>query len=407
MAKRGRPAKYTTAQMQAWLPFLAVPDQRTVETVLDSEGRMGKAAKALHLTSSALTKRLDAINGRAQRAGWMPEFGSTHPIPAGMRVKGISSNVDELGNVKQSWVKLEIDREAVIKQLMENLDVFFEDIKGKSTAPTKVRSLKTEEDLMTWYPIGDHHMGMYAWAAETGADWDTDTAFAHLKAAIDRLVDAAPASQTAAILNVGDFFHMDNTKNVTLQSGNILDVDTRWGKVVKVGMMALRYCVERALDKHQTVYLYNQLGNHDRHSTLALALAMEAFFDNNPRVVVSTSPATFQYHEFGRCLVGMTHGDTVKKLDNYVGIMADDQPEAWGRTQFRYWYLGHIHTSQRYEFRGVLVETFRTLAARDAWHASMGYGSGRDMTAIVLHKDYGEVERHTVPVQRLLAEASN
>lgn len=49
----------------------------------------------------------------------------------------------------------------------------------------------------------------------------------------------------------------------------------------------------------------------------------------------------------------------------------------------------------------MIVESFRTLAAKDAWHSSMGYQSGRDMKCILFHKDWGEVERHTVSVQML------
>ena len=53
------------------------------------------------------------------------------------------------------------------------------------------------------------------------------------------------------------------------------------------------------------------------------------------------------------------------------------------------------------EFNGMKVESFRTLSARDAYAASHGYRSGRDMKCLVFHKDFGEVERHTVSVDML------
>jgi hypothetical protein len=53
------------------------------------------------------------------------------------------------------------------------------------------------------------------------------------------------------------------------------------------------------------------------------------------------------------------------------------------------------------EFPGVIWESFRTLAGKDAWTASKGYRSGRDMYAIVHAKDYGEVERHRVDISML------
>jgi hypothetical protein len=48
-----------------------------------------------------------------------------------------------------------------------------------------------------------------------------------------------------------------------------------------------------------------------------------------------------------------------------------------------------------------VVEAFRTLAARDAWHAGQGYRAGRDMRLLVHHKDFGEVERHRCDIAML------
>lgn len=391
--------KITPEQFQDMKPFVSDADMVTVCAMIDM-GTQVKAARALSISQGTLSQRLKRIVKEAQVAGWMPDFGSHNKLPVGMRMKGISALVDESGAVKQSWLKLENDPAAHIRVLLDNLAGILKQYTGVAGAGCKAPAHTTSE-TMTWYPIGDHHFGMYAWAEEAGVDYDTEMASDLLCQAIDRLVASAPASKEAAILNVGDFFHMDNTKNVTNHSGNILDVDTRWTKVIQVGINALRYCVDRALKKHEKVYLYNVMGNHDTHSATALAMVMAALYEGNPRVVVPVSASPFQYHEFGQCMVGMHHGDTIRKRDNYVGIMARDQAEMWGRTKYRYWWLGHIHNSQREELPGVLLETFRTLAARDAWHASMGYGAGRDMTAIVLHKDFGEVERHTVPVAML------
>ena len=81
--------------------------------------------------------------------------------------------------------------------------------------------------------------------------------------------------------------------------------------------------------------------------------------------------------------------------------MATDKPKEWGESMYRYWLLGHIHSDVQREYQGVRVESFRTLAARDAWAASMGYRSGRDMKAIILHRQFGEVARHLVSVDML------
>ena len=50
------------------------------------------------------------------------------------------------------------------------------------------------------------------------------------------------------------------------------------------------------------------------------------------------------------------------------------------------------------EFSGLTWESFRTLAAKDAWAAGRGYRAGRDMLCIVHHREHGEIERHRVDI---------
>ena len=77
-------------------------------------------------------------------------------------------------------------------------------------------------------------------------------------------------------------------------------------------------------------------------------------------------------------------------------IMATDRQKDWGETDYRYWWTGHIHHDSVKEFAGVKCESFRVLAHVDAYAANAGYRSGRDMKAIILHKEYGEVGRHII-----------
>ena len=107
----------------------------------------------------------------------------------------------------------------------------------------------------------------------------------------------------------------------------------------------------------------------------------------------------FHYFEFGKNLIGVHHGHSVKK-ENLGKVMAADRPEAWGRTKYRYWLTGHIHHRTVLEDFNVIVESFRTLAGKDAWHTNQGYRAGRDMTSIIYHKEYGESDRHRCDILR-------
>jgi hypothetical protein len=363
---------------------------RKIEAVIE-HGSNRAAAKALKLAPSSVDNTIQSIRRRAARLGYSPQHDMTRPAPDGFSVSGVSTLYNAEGEISAQWVKTKQEREMLLKATIEAaIEIFSEhDMKVPKIAQPKA-SMK---DLLTVYPMGDPHIGMYAWAEETGEDFDLKIAERNLTSAVEKLVADAPASEQALIINVGDFYHSDNQSNRTSRSGHQLDVDSRWAKVLRVGIRAMRQCIEATLRKHAKVHVINEIGNHDDHTAQVLTLALAMAYENNPRVTFDESPSRFHYYRFHDILIGVTHGDTVKP-DKLGGIMATDKPEDWGATKRRYWYTGHIHTRNVFEVPGCEVESFRTLAGKDAWTASMGYRSGRDMYCIVHHKNYGEIARN-------------
>lgn len=319
--------------------------------------------------------------------------------PAGYRLKGVSSLVNAEGEMTQQWIKTtsEIDPLALLDQFRAALD----ENPIKVAKPTPARKASAyDAGRLTAYPLGDPHFGMLSWPEETGEDFNLQIARDNLAAAIDRLVNLAPVTEEALLINLGDFLHSDNFAGVTARSGHPLDTDSRWPKILRVSVWALIHATKRLLEKHRKVHVVNLKGNHDDQSAIMLALCMATHFDKEPRVVIDESPAMFHWHEFGANLFGMTHGHTVKAKD-LPGLMAADKPEAWGRTKFRRWYTGHVHHESAKEFGGCVVETFNTLAAKDAWHHGQGYRARRQMVCDVHDKKHGLVLRHTVGVEAL------
>jgi hypothetical protein len=371
--------------------------KKPIATFARDIGRPNNTVKRW-LTDYVLRLGIESEDKRAAIQGFAPDHDMTHMVPSPFVVKGTSTLYDENGVAKLQWVKTKLSDQLAEEAIREFVTHLAEGARGLSPL---VKAPKTNDaDLLAVYPMGDPHFGLYAWAEECGDDFDTDIAEQLTRSAIDRLVDSAPAAETALILELGDFFHMDNESNQTARSGNALDVDSRWARVMQIGLRAMVYCVQRTLEKHKQVIVRIVKGNHDTHSSFALALALDAYFSNNKRVKVDLSPAVFWYYSFGKVLIGATHGDTCKP-DRLPGIMAADEPESWGKSTFRHWYHGHIHHDSVKEFPGVTVESFRTLAARDAWHAGAGYRAGRDMRLIVHHKQHGEIERHRCDISML------
>jgi hypothetical protein len=383
-------------QIDIGLKQFATDRQAAIIDAINEHGSWRYAAKALGVHEGTINSAIRAIRKKAAIQGYAPEADMHVVVPSPFVVKGTSTLYKD-GVAKLSWVRTKLDDQLKDQAIRDFVDSLTHDVKGLS--PLIPPPQQCLDDLMCVYPMGDPHFGLHSWMLESGEDFDLKIAERLTFSAIDRLVSTAPKSKLAMLLNLGDMFHADNQKNLT-NSGHQLDVDGRWAKVQQVGLRSTIHCIKRLLEHHEKVIFKINRGNHDGHSSYALALMISCYFDNEPRVEVDLSPSVTYYYQFGKVLIGSTHGDTIKGAD-MPSVMAADKPKEWGATSHRYWYVGHVHHQDSKEYRGCVVEYFRTLAARDAWHSGQGYRAGRDMRLIVLHKEHGEIERHTCDIGML------
>lgn len=384
--------------LEAWLAYGTPMERATVEAILRC-GSVVAAAEEMQLSARALHSHLHELERSAAKRGWLPGDGPIESVPPGFSVKGTSTFYDGDGNVRGRWVKTKSDQEHALERLLAAMPHIVEPFRGYAdpvTVPTAV-----DDDLLCVYPFGDPHLGMHAWHKESGDNFNLEIAERELITAVDHLVHLAPRAATAIIVPLGDTAHADGKASATT-AGTRVDTDTRWSKVFSVIIRTLRRCVDRALEKHQHVHVKCVNGNHDDLTSMALALCLSNFYERDPRVTVDTSPASYFWYRFGKCLLGFTHGDKAKARD-LPGIMACDRAEDWGQTLYRYWYCGHIHHETVKEYPGCVVESFRTLAPKDAWHAAQGYRSGQDMRMHVLHHEWGRINEHAVGIAQIRA----
>ncbi len=303
---------------------------------------------------------------------------------------------DPHGRVLQ-WVKADHERASRVAALEDALREIARDI---PRLPPEPASKAIMADLMAVIPMGDPHVGLLAWAVETGADWDLRIAERVLVGAIEQAVSIAPPAACCLLINLGDYFHTDSQANQTARSGHQLDVDSRWSKMLEVGIRIQRRMIEACLKKFGSVVVKNVRGNHDDHSSVMLSHVMAAYFEKDPRVSVDMSPSLHSYHEWGKCLIATHHGHATKFAQLPL-LMAAAQPEMWGRTKFRRVYCGHVHHDSLKEFPGVIVETFNTLAAADAYAAGSGYMSGRDLKLDIWHRERGLINRSIIGIESI------
>ena len=359
-------------------------------------GTIRRAAKECGVSQGTVRQAIERVKARAAKMGYAPEHDLNKPTTAPFVVKGTSTLYGEDGQPKLQWVKTNLDREAQIEIMKQAVEAICEDVKPVKAIPAPP---DVNEQLISIYPWGDPHVGMYAWADETGDNFDLSIAEQDMCNAVDYLVERSPPSKRGVLVNLGDFFHYTNMTGTTERSGHVLDRDSRTAKMIDVGVRIIRRCLERMREKHEIVELINAPGNHDETFAHFLNVLFRNLYANEHRVIVHDAPTTRHYLQHGKCLIGVVHGHQTKDRD-LPGIMATEKPEEWGATKHRVFFRGHHHHDNRVEYNGCIVEQMRTLA-RDAYAVGGGYLSGRDMKCIVMHSEFGEQMRLTCGIDVL------
>ena len=320
--------------------------------------------------------------------------GVDRSVPDGFRLQGVSTLYDsQTGEPKIEWHKISADKERQEELFRIVLDEMAQKLPRADPQPAPKG---TTSEKMACYPVGDHHIGMLSWHEETGADYDLAIAEELLGRAMTHLASITPACDRAVLPFMGDLMHYDSFESVTPAHKNLLDADGRYPKMVRTTVRCVRRAIDTLLTRHKEVLVIFEPGNHDPSSTIFMMEMLAALYENEPRVIVDVTPRNVHYFSFGKCLVGTTHGDKKIKMSDLPLIMATDKPKEWGESDHRYFWTGHVHHDQVKDYHGCKVESMRVLAPMDAHAASSGYRSMPAMQAIVLHHEFGEVDRHTV-----------
>ena len=377
------------------LEFCATPRQRDIITLCYIEGHSQyQAAKILDCTRNAIMCAVREIKRKAQRRGYSPDHDWRNPVPDGHKIKGVSTFYDEDGVPIRQWVKSQTDEQRQFEILIERLEDSQSGLpKFKATAAPK----SCDESLLTLLTITDFHLGMYAYEAETGDDWDVTIARDVFLNSINDMIKAAPNSETGMLCQLGDFLHWDGILNVTPQSGHILDADTRYAKLVDLTMSVMAEAVNIMLGHFGTVVIVNAEGNHDISGSIWLRKHLAHLFSKERRVEVIDNDYPYYAYLHGQTMLAFHHGHKMK-LPQLHKLFASEPRfrEMWGKSNYTYIHTGHYHHERVVEDGGAIAEQHPTLAARDAYAARGGWVSRRGAKVITYDKIDGEISRITV-----------
>jgi calcineurin-like phosphoesterase family protein len=351
------PVEDAKDDFEALLPFATEIERKHMEAIL-LHGSAKAAANALGMADTTISRAVKRVRIRAAMQGHSPKHDMVHKVPNPFIVKGVSTYYNRDGVAAGQWVKSAVDQEAYQAALQAMADGITQGITPRATIP---KPANVDSDLLTVYPLGDPHSGLYAWIKETGQAFDL-AEFERINVlAIDAIMAGSPKSETALYIDLGDLTHASDDKNH----------------------------IDRLLEHHNNVIFRLNRGNHDPVTAVAISGMVRERYRLNPRVTVVEPYNPYWYYEFGKVMIATAHGDGAK-APQMGPIMATDQAEMWGRTRHRHAFLGHVHHYKGEDFPGVTVQYFGTLAAPDWYSHHGGYRSPRKIKSITFHKEHGE-----------------
>jgi hypothetical protein len=359
---------------------------------INEYGGFRSAARALNINHSPLVEAIKLLRRRAATSGYAPEQDMVRPVPEPFIVRGISTYYNAEGKASGQWVKSKIDDSKLQEMMTAVIDGMKGDIPRLTALPAPALG---NDNLLNCYVITDYHLGMLAWDEEAGENWDLDIAQALVVKWFEQAIAQSPNADTAVFAQLSDFLHFDGMDAVTPASKHLLDVDTRFAKVVRSAIRVLRTVIDMLLAKHQHVHIIMADANHDPVSQIWLREWFSVLYENEPRITVDKSPNPYNAYEFGKTALFFHHGHK-RKVTNVSEVFAGQFREMFGRTKHAYAHMGHLHSVDVKENNLMIVEQHRTLAPGDAYSARGGWLSGRDAKVITYSKQFGEVSRLTI-----------
>ncbi len=363
--------------------------QREVVAMVRTARTVVHAAELLGMTTRGVFDHLERIRRRrdAAEAG-AHEPNQAHILP-GQKIKGVSTMVKTSDGLPQ-WIKTTEDTEALAIALEEMREGFAKSLPKEPAVPAPTELEPTE--MCNLLLITDYHLGMYAWAEETGHNWDMQIAEDMLVAWIRDAIRRSPPADMCVFAQLGDFLHYDSLEALTPTSGHILDADSRSQLMVRIAIRVLRRVTRILLDTYPRVHIIHAEGNHDLYSSAFLREVWDQFYSDEPRLTIETSPDPYYSFEWGSTSLFFHHGHK-RRPRNIETVVAGKFRDLFGRTEFSYCHLGHMHNDISNETNLMIVEQHQTLAAPDAHASRGGWLSERSGKSISYHKRYGEVTR--------------
>lgn len=249
-----------------------------------------------------------------------------------------------------------------------------------------VRVIPEERKKFTnWIALADLHVG---------GDYGNPELEQDFIQATDDLVSRLPPATHAVLFELGDLLEANDHLGVTPAHKNPLEVkrENHLSNTL-VAISLVRRLLYRLLETHDTVEAHFIKGNHDPSAYVAVMVALDEHFRNEPRMNIVVTDAEFRVVTWGQCAAFPHHGDTAN-WSQLKDVFADQFPDEWAAAKARRHIMtAHYHTDRKQDLVGAVGEHFQTLHKPNKWAKGKGLFARGSLTAVTLHMDRGEEHR--------------
>ncbi len=261
-----------TFQVDERLKDYASETQAKYIDAVNKAGSMRQAARDLGVNYRVVHDCINRVKANAARRGYSPGLAGMDGLLSDVEaLKGRSLYHDVVtGKTTKVWIKTSVDDAKVEAIRRAALEALQEDLPRLDALPAPIS--RGNNSLCNCFVITDFHLGMLSHHEETGADWDVKIAEKLLVDWFSQAIAQAPNSEFAIFAQLSDFLHADGLEPLTPASKNVLDVDSRFYKVVRTAIRVLRRVIDMLLAKHQRLHVIMADANAHHHRSQPVAV---------------------------------------------------------------------------------------------------------------------------------------
>ncbi len=317
----------------------------------------------------------------------------------------------ERNPVDGSWTQYKpldnggFDKEAIIEEMKAHAPIY----------PIIKRDTKRKENLLVIDPA-DIHLDKLSYNMGVYDNFNLKDAKNVVQQAILRLLDLAKGFDISQIVFVAgnDILHTDLQGRSTT-SGTPQDSGAMWYNAFQAAKDLYIWTIE-ALVTLADVHVIFCPSNHDFQSGYMLLDSIYSWFHKSENISFDISMAHRKYFDWGKNLLGFTHGDGAKESDLAEHMAAENRENGlWSKTSLSYFYVHHLHHKIRKKGgrqiekdkysttilgtnkteKDFEVEYVRSPSKTDYWHHKSGYYNFMAVECFIHSFDKGQIARFT------------